>query len=108
MLRPSDCYRHLPLRASPLEGNQISQQKGIPYASHLFRPLVSVHMSEEAANPASRRMSGEVAPPLTSPLRHPPFALFWWARVATTIAFQMQAVAIGWQVYDFTGSALDL
>jgi MFS family permease len=65
-------------------------------------------MSEEAANPASRRMSGEVAPPLTSPLRHPPFALFWWARVATTIAFQMQAVAIGWQVYDFTGSALDL
>jgi predicted MFS family arabinose efflux permease len=28
--------------------------------------------------------------------------------VATTIAFQMQAVAIGWQVYDLTGSALDL
>ncbi|HWI25782.1 MAG TPA: MFS transporter [Stellaceae bacterium] len=40
--------------------------------------------------------------------RHRPFAFFWWARVATTIAFQMQAVAIGWQVYDFTGSALDL
>ena len=28
--------------------------------------------------------------------------------MATTIAFQMQAVAIGWQVYDFTGSAFDL
>jgi MFS family permease len=28
--------------------------------------------------------------------------------VATTLAFQMQAVAIGWQVYDLTGSALDL
>ena len=41
-------------------------------------------------------------------MRHPPFARFWGARVATTIAFQMQAVAIGWQVYDFTGSALDL
>lgn len=40
--------------------------------------------------------------------RHLPFALFWWGRVATTMAFQMQAVAIGWQVYDFTGSALDL
>ena len=41
-------------------------------------------------------------------MRHQPFLLFWWGRVATTIAFQMQAVAIGWQVYDFTGSALDL
>ncbi|HUJ99851.1 MAG TPA: MFS transporter [Stellaceae bacterium] len=41
-------------------------------------------------------------------LRHGPFAFFWWGRVATTLAFQMQAVAIGWQVYDLTGSALDL
>lgn len=41
-------------------------------------------------------------------MRHPPFARFWWARVATTIAFQMQAVAVGWQVYDLTGSAFDL
>ncbi len=52
-------------------------------------------------------MSADAPAPL-SLLRHPPFALFWWGRVATTIAFQMQAVAIGWQVYDFTGSALDL
>lgn len=44
----------------------------------------------------------------SSLLRHRPFALFWCVRVATTIAFQMQAVAIGWQVYDLTGSALDL
>ncbi len=51
----------------------------------------------------------EPAPPApTSLLRQRPFALFWGARVATTIAFQMQAVAIGWQVYDLTGSALDL
>ena len=40
--------------------------------------------------------------------RHGPFALFWSARVAGTIAYQMQAVAIGWQIYDLTGSALDL
>jgi MFS family permease len=45
----------------------------------------------------------------TTPLmRHRPFARFWWARVATTIAFQMQAVAVGWQIYDLTGSAFDL
>ncbi|HZB92668.1 MAG TPA: MFS transporter [Stellaceae bacterium] len=41
-------------------------------------------------------------------MRRGPFALFWWGRVATTLAFQMQAVAIGWQVYDLTHSALDL
>jgi MFS family permease len=52
--------------------------------------------------------SADAAADPVSPLRRPPFALFWWGRVATTIAFQMQAVAIGWQVYDFTGSALDL
>jgi len=40
--------------------------------------------------------------------RHRPFVLFWCARTATTIAYQMQAVAIGWQIYDLTGSAFDL
>src|SRR2546423_3242443 len=41
-------------------------------------------------------------------LQHRPFVQFWIARVATTIAMQMQAVAVGWQIYDLTGSALDL
>src|SRR5512146_3580794 len=44
------------------------------------------------------------APP-PSVLRHRPFALFWCARVATAVAFQMQGVAVGWQIYHFTGSA---
>ncbi len=39
---------------------------------------------------------------------HRPFALFWWSRVLTIGAYHMQAVAIGWLVYDLTGSALDL
>lgn len=47
---------------------------------------------------------------LTSPtspsiLRYPSFTKFWCGRVATSIAFQMQAVAVGWQMYDLTGSA---
>ena len=55
------------------------------------------------------RMSAEAGTEAPVALRrHPPFRLFWRARVATTIAYQMQAVAIGWQVYDLTGSALDL
>jgi MFS family permease len=41
-------------------------------------------------------------------MRHRSFAFFWAARVASTAAVQMQAVAIGWQVYELTGSAFDL
>src|SRR6185295_1296630 len=37
-----------------------------------------------------------------------PFVLFWFARVATTSAYQMLVVAIGWQLYDLTGNPLDL
>lgn len=36
------------------------------------------------------------------------FALFWVMRLATTTAFFMLTVAVGWQIYDMTGSALDL
>jgi len=39
---------------------------------------------------------------------HRPFALFWASRVLSTTAFQMQSVAVGWLVYELTGSALDL
>jgi MFS family permease len=37
-----------------------------------------------------------------------PFALFWCSRVLSTLALHMQTVAIGWQLYALTGSALDL
>ena len=46
--------------------------------------------------------------PVPSVLRETPFALFWCARVASSIAFQMQAVAVGWQAYTLTGSAFYL
>ncbi|AXK38831.1 MFS transporter [Crenobacter cavernae] len=39
---------------------------------------------------------------------HRPFLAFWFARVFTTGGFQMLSVAIGWQMYALTGSALDL
>jgi len=41
-------------------------------------------------------------------LLHGAFALFWSSRVLATLALQMQTVAIGWQLYSLTGSALDL
>jgi MFS family permease len=41
-------------------------------------------------------------------LHHRSFILFWLARVSTTVALQMQAVAVGWQMYDLTSSTLNL
>ena len=39
---------------------------------------------------------------------HRAFMRFWFARLAGTAANQMLMVAIGWQMYDLTGSAWDL
>src|SRR3954464_5150101 len=36
------------------------------------------------------------------------FVAYWCARTATNGAYMMQAVAVGWQIYDLTGSAFDL
>jgi MFS family permease len=44
----------------------------------------------------------------TSVLKHRPFASFLSARVSSSIAFQIQGVAVGWQIYDLTGSAFYL
>ena len=40
--------------------------------------------------------------------QHRSFVLYWCARSVTNAAYWMQAVAVGWQIYDLTGSALDL
>ncbi|BAK74925.1 major facilitator superfamily transporter [Pseudogulbenkiania sp. NH8B] len=40
--------------------------------------------------------------------RFRPFWLYWLTRVCLTSGFQILTVAIGWQVYSLTGSALDL
>jgi MFS family permease len=49
-----------------------------------------------------------VQPAPDSLLHHRPFVLFWTARVCANFAFQMVGVAMGWQMYAITGSALDL
>src|SRR5882757_10120126 len=41
-------------------------------------------------------------------LRHRPFALYWIARTAAAVAWQMLGVAVAWQMYALTGSAFDL
>jgi MFS family permease len=47
-------------------------------------------------------------PASDSLLSHRSFVLFWNARVCAAVAFQMVGVAMGWQMYALTGSALDL
>ena len=46
--------------------------------------------------------------PQRSLLRQRSFVLFWCARTSTSGAYQMQAVAVGWQLYDLTHDPLDL
>jgi MFS family permease len=41
----------------------------------------------------------------SSLLKHKPFALFLCARISTALAYQILGVAVGWQIYDLTGSA---
>lgn len=49
-----------------------------------------------------------VTHPGDSLFAHRAFIRFWFARLAGTAANQMLMVAIGWQMYDLTGSAWDL
>lgn len=41
-------------------------------------------------------------------LRDPAFAFLWTSRVLSNVAFHMLGVAVAWQLYTLTGSALDL
>ena len=43
-----------------------------------------------------------------SPLGRPAFLHFLFARVSASLAFQIVSVAVGWQIYELSGSALDL
>src|SRR5882757_2299062 len=49
-----------------------------------------------------------IAQPHPALLEHRSYVAYWFARTATNGAYQMQAVAVGWQIYELTGSAFDL
>jgi MFS family permease len=47
--------------------------------------------------------------PVAAPLlRHGPFVRFLYVRIAASVALQMQALAVGWQMYVLTGSSFQL
>ncbi|QSQ15639.1 MFS transporter [Myxococcus landrumensis] len=53
-------------------------------------------------------MSVTAAGPAFSVFRHRDFRTYQIARLCAVLAMQIESVAIGWQVYDMTGSALAL
>ena len=53
-------------------------------------------------------MSTSLTEPQPALLEHRSFVAYWCARTANNAAYQMQAVAVGWQIYALTGSAFDL
>src|ERR1700691_5611878 len=40
--------------------------------------------------------------------REPSYLRFWFARICSTISFQVAAVAVGWQMYELTHSTFAL
>ena len=66
--------------------------------------------AQTVAQPSSRTAALDAAIALgTAPLSSfPAFMRLWFARLAGTSANQMLMVAVGWQMYDLTGSAWDL
>ena len=55
-----------------------------------------------------RRCPDPTALPDDSLLSHTAFVRLWFARLAAIAGSQMTMVAVGWQMYDLTGSAWDL
>jgi MFS family permease len=76
---------------------------GRKWAQRASRQQSRTYRKEQAMN--NREVTAEFQ---GSILRHTPFRLFWLARVSSTLANQMQAVAVGWQIYAITHSALYL
>src|SRR5262249_2751694 len=73
-----------------------------PPTNHVNDIPTSVSIAR--AHAGRRRMNSDSSPIL----RHGPLTRFWLARVATAVAYQMQAVAVGWQLYDLTSNPVDL
>ena len=53
-------------------------------------------------------MSAAAPPVAASVFGHRAFAFYWIGRIVSILSFQMLMVAIGWQLYSITDSALDL
>jgi MFS family permease len=62
---------------------------------------VAIHVT-----PPPRMTVLDAAP--SSVFQHRPFLFYWAARTSAAMAWQIQAVAVGWQMYELTNDAFDL
>ena len=53
-------------------------------------------------------MASQSSPSAGTLFGHRPFTFYFWARTFSEFSYQIAAVAIGWQIYALTSSALDL
>ncbi len=62
--------------------------------------------------PVLSHLLGDTSAPMPSAVAslfaQPGFARYWFSRVGSQLSMQMLAVALGWQMYELTGSAWDL
>jgi MFS family permease len=63
------------------------------------------YLLNECANDCSAIKRREIMPPL---FKHPNFVHYWIGQIASSFAFQMLSVGIGWQMYDLTNSPMAL
>ena len=63
---------------------------------------------ESSLPPMPNRENQEGADGRNILLAYPAYGWFWFARVCSGVAFQMQAVAVGWQIYYLTHSTFQL
>ncbi len=70
--------------------------------------LDSVHMTMKIASPHNGSADSPATSTPESVFGYPGFRRYWIARLCASMAIQMQAVAVGWQVYDLTRRPFDL
>jgi MFS family permease len=96
-------------RAAPRLGHEISPVRAIslmrvaqalPCRALLTRVAGAAHT---CPNPMFETISSPIAL-----FGHRPFLLFLWSRGFSRFSSQIAAVAVGWQIYELTGSAFDL
>ncbi len=68
--------------------------------------LHTAHLKADIGKGAS--LDPQLAATPMSAFHYQGFRRYWIARLCTSLAIQMQAVAVGWQVYDLTRNPLDL
>src|SRR5258707_4395914 len=84
----------------------VDNRSGVSHASTTDVQRATAHNWKTGQKPLT--VSSMISADSSSLLRHRSFLLFLLTRSFSRFSSQVAAVAIGWQIYDLTGSAFDL